>query len=75
MADADFVADGCLTFRQQAFYRTMARYLHEADHGRGRKCAPPAHVVGEQLTVDRSLEPRLESGVDPLNRIHEIDCL
>src|SRR5260370_26218980 len=43
MAHVDFIADGRVTFGQQAFYGAMTGDLHEADHGGGAQRTPPPH--------------------------------
>src|SRR5260370_11890665 len=45
MAHVDFIADGRVTFGQQAFYGAMTGDLHEADHG-GWCQRTPAPPVG-----------------------------
>src|SRR5258708_35354980 len=54
------IADRCVAFRQQAFYGTMAGDLHEPDHRWGGKRAIAADMVGEELSLDDSLESHLE---------------
>ena len=65
MADVNLVPDCGLAVREQAFQRLVACPLHESDHGRGRKGAFAAHVMGEQAAFDHTFqapfEPRHDS--------------
>src|SRR5260370_4426413 len=66
MAHVDFIADGRVTFGQQAFYGAMTGDLHEADHGGGRKGTPPSARGREGVAVHPAPPAPV---VNPLNTL------
>src|SRR5260370_32775029 len=74
MAHVDFIADGRVTFGQQAFYGAMTGDLHEADHGGCRKGTPASDVVREEIAVNQALEASFETGLNTFDRVQRIDC-
>jgi len=70
----NLIADGRVTFWQQAFYGAMTRDLHEADHGGSRKRAPATDVVRQEVAVHHALQAPFQAGLDTFDRVQRIDC-
>src|SRR5690242_21770815 len=74
VADVNLLTDRGVVGWKQAFYRAMAGPLHETDHGRRREGALATHVAGQKIALDDTLHATLDTGPDPLESVHHIDC-
>jgi hypothetical protein len=74
MPDVYLIADCCLAFWKQTMQRLVAGPLHQPDHGGGRECAFAAHVAGDQVAFDHSLQAPFEPRPDAIRCRQHLDC-